>query len=57
MWSRLFKSKTFYTGLAAVGFGIFRLTQGDVDGGITSLTTGLGMIFLRDGIAKAEGKR
>jgi hypothetical protein len=54
-FKRLFKSKTFWTGLATLGFGIYRVIQGEVDGAETILL-GIGMIFGRDAIAKLEDK-
>lgn len=46
-------TKTGWTGLGALGFGISQLIGGDVPNGIQSIMLGLGAIFMREGIAKA----
>jgi len=48
----MWKSKTFWTGLGAVGFGVTLIVGGDTEAGMQTILGGLGMIFLRQGIAK-----
>jgi hypothetical protein len=49
----LLTSKTFWTGIATIGTGIFSLVSGhDLQTGVMSILGGLGMIFIRDAIAK-----
>lgn len=51
---RLLKSKTFYTGLAAIITGIGLYVSGDKTNGIQTIFGGLGLIFLRQ--ASIPGK-
>lgn len=46
-------SKTFWSGLGLIAFGIFNIVQGDVENGIRSIAEGFGFIGLRHAIAKA----
>lgn len=48
-----FSTKTGWTGLSAVGFGIYQMIQGDVPNGMNAFMMGLGAIFMREGVAKA----
>ena len=48
----LIQTKTFWSGLSLVGFGIVQIVKGDQQNGIQSLLTGLSIIFLREGILK-----
>lgn len=50
----LLKSKTFYTGAAAIIGGIALIITGDRDSGLQLIATGLAAVFLRDGINKAS---
>ena len=52
MFKRLIGTKTFWAGVAGVASGITLIVNGDVGAGITTALTGIGMIFIRDGIAK-----
>ena len=52
MLSRLLGSKTFWTGIAMVGFGIYRLITTKGAEGTAELGLGLTGIFVRDAIAK-----
>lgn len=47
-----FQTKTGWTGLAAVGFGISQILNGDQNTGIQSIMMGLGAIFMREGVSK-----
>ena len=44
-------SMTFWTGFSLIGFGIFTLVQGDVEGGVQKILEGAGLIFLRRAIS------
>lgn len=46
-------SKTFWTGLGGVGYGIYTLVTGDTDTGIKMIFAGLGLIFMRDAVEKS----
>lgn len=46
----LYKSKTFWTGIGLVGYGVFQIVQGDQEQGIHSIMEGLGLIFLRSAV-------
>ena len=48
---QLLKTKTFYTGLALIAYGVSRIVSGDNEG-IQDILTGLGLIFLRDAMRK-----
>lgn len=48
----VFKTKTAWTGMALVGYGIVQITQGE--DGIRSVIEGLGLIFLRSGVQKLK---
>lgn len=50
----LFRSKTFWTGLAMVGYGAFHIATGNYDEGIQSVLNGLAFIFLRSAIGKEK---
>lgn len=52
----LLKSKTFWTGLGTVGYGIYLCTSGNANEGVTTILTGLGMIFLRNSVGKLGGR-
>ena len=47
----LLKTKTFWSGVGLIAYGIVRLVSGDPTGW-ESVITGLGVIFLRDAIRK-----
>jgi len=46
----LLTTKTFWVGLATIGFGAYLLATGEVDHGIRTITEGLAMITIRDAI-------
>ena len=48
--------RTFWAGLALIGFGAFSISQGQVDVGATKIAQGFGLIFLRQSIAKLAQK-
>lgn len=48
----LWKSKTFWTGIGTIGFGVVLITQGEQEKGIQTILAGLGLIFLRQGVEK-----
>jgi len=50
----MIKKKTFWAGLALVATGVFQVITKDVQGGIISITEGLGFIFIRDAIYKMQ---
>lgn len=52
MFKRLLSSKTFWTGVGMIGFGVYQLVGGAPEAGVAAVGTGLGMIFLRDGVEK-----
>lgn len=47
-------SKTFWTGVSAIAAGCFALYAGNIEGGITGIIGGLGLIFVRDAISNLE---
>jgi hypothetical protein len=50
-WKELFKSKSFYTGLASIAAGVGMVVNGDTSNGITTIVVGISTIFIRDSIA------
>lgn len=48
----LFKTKTFWGGLASVATGIGLIVAGDFANGINAVASGILAIFVRDGILK-----
>jgi len=50
-FKRLFRSKTFWTGLGTIALGVYNITKGDVDTGVQLISTGAGMIFIRDAVS------
>jgi hypothetical protein len=50
-WKELFKSKSFYTGLASIAAGIGMIVSGDMSNGVTTIVIGVSTIFIRDSIA------
>lgn len=48
----LIRSKTFWTGIGTIAFGIYQVVQGDAANGIQSITAGAGLVFLRDAISE-----
>lgn len=50
MMRDIWKTKTFWTGLGAVAFGVVLIAQGQTAEGIQTVIGGVGMIFLRAGI-------
>jgi len=58
-WNKnTFQSKTFWGALASIGYGIVNLLDdnGQKDVAIMSIITGVQTLFLRDAVAKLEGK-
>ena len=53
----MWKSKTFWTGIGTIGFGIVLYTQGNKAEGIQTVLGGLGMIFLRAGVEKSRASK
>lgn len=51
-FQELLKSKTFWTGLGSVGYGVYLLIQGEVETGINAVIMGLSVMFIRDAISK-----
>lgn len=52
MFSRLIKTKTFWTGLASIASGAALCFAHDYAQGVPLIIAGLGMIFIRDAVAK-----
>ena len=50
----LMKTKTFWSGLSLVAYGVYLLLQGNQYEGIQNIITGLSVIFLRDAIRKVQ---
>lgn len=50
----LFKQKTTLVGVVGVAGGIVQITQGDTEGGVKSILAGLGLIFIRQAVAKSK---
>ena len=46
-------SKTFWAGVGLIGFGVYQLTQGNIDAGVQSILAGLGALGIRHAVAKA----
>ena len=46
------KTKTFWSGIAAIGFGIALCAQGNFSEGGQSIIAGVGLIFLRQAVGK-----
>ena len=51
-WKQLIKSKTFYSGLALIGYGASVIWQGNTAEGTRLILEGVAVIFLRDALAK-----
>jgi hypothetical protein len=50
------KTKTFWSGLGLIAYGIVQITNGNQTEGINSVLTGLSIIFLRDAITKTNSE-
>lgn len=50
---RLWKTKTFWGGIASIATGIGLVWAGDIPQGVTAIMFGIQSIFIRDAIAKA----
>jgi len=50
------KTKTFWTGLGLVAYGIVQIANNNLSEGINSILTGLSIIFLRDAITKTNSE-
>lgn len=50
----LFKTKTFWAGLASIATGAGLLITGDKTNGFILISQGLGQIFLRNALLKAN---
>jgi hypothetical protein len=48
----LLTTKTFWIGIALIGFGIYQMLTGDTDSGGRTIMEGLGLLTLRDAIRK-----
>lgn len=51
-FKEMIRSKTFWTGIGSVVGGVLTVIEGNQQAGIQLIIGGLGMIFLRDAIAK-----
>jgi len=56
-FKELLSKKTTWTGIGMVGFGIYQITQGEMNTGITTIMAGFGLIFMRDAIGKKDSGR
>ena len=50
---RLITTKTFWTGIASIASGVALCAAHDYAQGVPLIIAGLGMIFIRDAVAKA----
>lgn len=50
------KTKTFWSGLGLIAYGIIQITNNNPTEGINSILTGLSIIFLRDAIQKTNSE-
>ena len=48
------KSKTFWTGIAAIAGGVGLVVSGDINEGIAAIWAGIALITTREAIRKAE---
>lgn len=48
----LLKTKTFWVGIATIGFGAYQFIMGDQKQGVDTILIGLAMITGRDALAK-----
>lgn len=54
-WKELIKSKTFWAGAALVVTGIGTwIADGDAAKGVQTILSGLGLIFLKQAVAKVQ---
>ena len=53
---KIWKTKTFWGGVAAIATGVGIIVSGDIPTGISTIATGVVAIFLRDGIKKIDNK-
>jgi len=51
-FKRLIRTKTFWTGLTSIASGVALCAANDWPQGVPLIIAGLGMIFIRDSIAK-----
>lgn len=52
---KLLKSKTFWTGVLTVAYGVYQIVQGTpTQDGVQSIALGLAMIFGRAAVSKLE---
>jgi hypothetical protein len=52
----LVKTKTFWSGLSLVLYGIVQIANNNPNEGINSILTGLSVIFLRDGMLRSNNQ-
>lgn len=52
MWKRLWKTKSLWLGLSSIASGIALVATGEYIEGAQMICGGLGLIFLRNGVAK-----
>jgi len=55
MKTRLLEGRTAKTAIAQIATGVALLFSENYAEGVTSILTGLGFLFLRDGVRKVEG--
>jgi uncharacterized membrane protein len=49
-------SKTFWAGVGLIGFGVYQLTQGNIETGVQSILAGLAALGIRHAVAKTSTK-
>lgn len=48
----LLRTKTFWSGFSLVLYGVYLVSQGEVNEGVQNVLTGLSVVFLRQAVAK-----
>lgn len=49
---RNLKTKSFWLGVLSIAWGVYEMVSGNLDSGKAEIGAGLGLIFVRDAIAK-----
>ena len=50
----LLQTKTFWSGLSLVAYGVYLAITGNIEAGIQNVITGMSVIFLRDAVRKLQ---
>jgi len=48
------KTKTFWSGLSLIAYGLYLAVSGNIEAGIQNIIMGLSVIFLRDAVRKMQ---